>query len=102
MLNFPSFFNAQVGGYEIDQSLRFNNAQLSRTPSSAGNRRTFTFSVWLKRSGISAISGFFSAFSSIENRDVFRFDSSDEFRIFFNETTSGNIFSNAKHRDTSA
>jgi hypothetical protein len=94
--------SGQGGAYEIEQSLRFNNAQLSRTPSSAGNRRTFTFSIWLKRSEISAIGGFFSAFSSIEQRDVFRFDSSDEFRIFFNETTSGNIFSNAKHRDTSA
>ena len=24
MLNFPSFFNAKAGGYEIEQSLRFD------------------------------------------------------------------------------
>jgi hypothetical protein len=30
MLNFPSFFNAQVGGYEIEQSLRFNPADSAR------------------------------------------------------------------------
>ena len=38
-------------GHTIDQSLRFNDddsAYLSRTPSSASNRRTFTFSAWIK------------------------------------------------------
>ena len=37
--------------HTIDQSLRFNDddsAYLSRTPSSASNRRTFTFSAWIK------------------------------------------------------
>ena len=37
--------------YSVDRSLRFNrddNAYLSRTPSSAGNRKTFTFSAWVK------------------------------------------------------
>jgi hypothetical protein len=51
MLNFPSFFNAQVGGYEIDQSLRFNSADsayLNRTPASEGNRKTWTWSGWVK------------------------------------------------------
>ena len=44
-------------GYEIDQSIRFNDndsAYLSRTPSSAGNRRTFTFSCWVKRANITS------------------------------------------------
>ena len=43
--------NSVSGGYEIDNSLRFNNddsARLTFTPSSAGNRRTFTVSVWIK------------------------------------------------------
>ena len=38
-------------GYEIEQSLMFNaadTAHLKRTPSSAGNRRTFTLSAWIK------------------------------------------------------
>ena len=37
--------------YTIDQSLRFNrgdSAYLSRTPTSAGNQKTFTVSFWLK------------------------------------------------------
>ena len=43
--------------FEIDQSIRFNDndsAYLSRTPSSAGNRRTFTFSCWVKRANITS------------------------------------------------
>ncbi len=38
-------------GYSIDQSIRFNrddSAYLTRTPSSASNRRTFTLSFWWK------------------------------------------------------
>ena len=45
--------NGAVGGYSIDNSLRFNrdidNASLTRTPSSASNRKTWTFSAWVKR-----------------------------------------------------
>ena len=39
------------GGYTIDQSIRFNDddtAYLTRTPSSNGNRQTFTWSGWVK------------------------------------------------------
>ena len=39
-------------GYNLNNSLRFrlsNSAQLSRTPTVAGNRRTFTKSFWIKR-----------------------------------------------------
>jgi len=42
-------------GYDIDNSLRLNDndsAYLSRTPTTAGNSRTFTFSAWVKRGNI--------------------------------------------------
>ena len=42
-------------GYEIENSLRFNNPDdpnLSTTFGSAGNRRTFTISAWVKRGNI--------------------------------------------------
>ena len=45
-----SFYNGVA-----TQSLRFNDndsAYLSRTPSSASNLRTFTFSAWIKRSNL--------------------------------------------------
>ncbi len=44
--------NSASGGYDIDNSLKFeqdNSEQIHFTPSSAGNRRTWTFSCWLKR-----------------------------------------------------
>ena len=42
-----------AGGYEVDNSLRFNSGSsdyLERTPASASNRKTFTLSFWIKRS----------------------------------------------------
>jgi hypothetical protein len=42
----------QGGAYNIDRSLRFRSsasAYLSRTPASAGNRKTWTWSSWVKR-----------------------------------------------------
>ena len=47
-------------GYTIDQSLRFNDddsAYLSWTPSSAGNRKTWTFSCWVKRGDMNVGAG---------------------------------------------
>ena len=52
--------------YEIDQSLMFNRADtpsLARTPSSAGNRRTWTFSVWIKRMKLQTAHAFFAAYA---------------------------------------
>jgi hypothetical protein len=51
------------GGYEIDNSLRFNDDStdyLSKTFGSAGNQKTMTFSLWTKRSFIG--SGFKTIF----------------------------------------
>jgi hypothetical protein len=45
--------NSLTGGYEVDNSLRFNSGSsdnLTRTPATAGNRQKFTISVWVKRS----------------------------------------------------
>ncbi len=44
--------DAAAGGYTISRSLRFNSADsayLSRTPASAGNRKTWTWAGWVKR-----------------------------------------------------
>ena len=50
------------GGYVIEKSLRFNpgdNAHLDRTPSSAGNQRTFTIAFWAKLCDISSNTNYF-------------------------------------------
>lgn len=90
--------------HEINSSVRFyNNTQLSRTPSSTGNMRTWTFSAWVKRSKFasSAYDGVFSAGSGGTNRDVLYFDNNDKLR--YNGYTSSsydwNYTSTQKFRD---
>jgi hypothetical protein len=45
----------------IDGSLKFDGGYLTRTPSSVGNRRTFTWSAWIKRSDVSSRSAVWGA-----------------------------------------
>ena len=62
-------------GYDVDNSCRFNNDSsdnLNRTPSSASNRRTFTFSTWFKLSGTDG--SFISAGTDISNGPLFIID----------------------------
>ena len=69
------------GGYEIDQSIRFNktdNSGLTVTPS-AGNRDLFTLSVWFKL-GLT---------TSTEYRTLFCADTSNTFQITFLPTANG-------------
>ena len=60
--------NSVSGGYEIDNSLRFNGGSsdsLTRTPATTGtSRRIMTFSFWTKRSGFETTSAYrlFSTF----------------------------------------
>jgi hypothetical protein len=54
--------NSITGGYEVDNSLRFDDGSsdtLTRTVSTAGNRKTFTYSGWIKRGIVSAGYGLF-------------------------------------------
>jgi hypothetical protein len=60
----PVGFGSALGGYQIERSLRFNSADsayLNRTPGSAGNRRTWTWSGWVKKAKVSSVMGFLSA-----------------------------------------
>ena len=77
------------GAYQVSRSLRFNagdSAYLNRTPASAGNRKTWTWAGWVKRSG-SGSTGIFGAGGSGDT-DYFgvSFDSSDKFSIGGNLT----------------
>jgi hypothetical protein len=76
-------------GYNLTNSLRFrasNSAFLSRTPASAGNRRTWTWSGWVKRGQISiANNGIFSAGTSFgtnnNNLETISFPAADTLEI---------------------
>ena len=59
--------NAAGGSLQVDRSLRFNSADsayLDRTPSSAGNRKTWTWSGWVKRNKLTDTQGIFEAYVS--------------------------------------
>ena len=58
---------AGATGYQISRSLRFNiadSATLSRTPGTAGNRKTWTWSGWIKRSALGAATFFQAGYNS--------------------------------------
>ena len=60
-------------GFDIDQSLRFDDGRttyLARTPLSAGNRKTFTFSAWVKRSTITVQQTLMSVNSANNNSGI--------------------------------
>ena len=75
--------------YEIDQSLMFADAdspKLRRTPSSEGNRKTFTFSTWCKRSSLADWHTLFGAYVSVGSPDdshyfYFGFTDGDALRV---------------------
>ena len=102
--------NSAVAEFAIDNSLRFNDddgADLSRTPSSDGNRKTFTFSAWLKLGNIpSGDYDFFSANTTNNFNDVMRIRSDDSLQISATvsaDTDNGYKFrSDMKFRDPSA
>ena len=86
-------------GYEISNSLRFNDADnphLTRTPSSSGNRRTWTMSCWFKKceTGLNH-----TLFSTTGTQDI-RF-TSDERILVYGESKSI-LNTNRKFRDPSA
>jgi len=102
--------DASTGFYDftIDQSLRFedgDSAYLSRTPSSATNRTTWTWSVWIKRGNLSYSSAnMFGAYYDADDFEYVRFDSDDCIRYTYYVTGSVQnlLKTSASFRDTSA
>ena len=72
-----------AGGFKIERSLRFNNddsAYLNRAVSSNGNRRTWTWSCWIKRSGLADRQEIFAAGN--DGTDFF-FDANDKLNFYY-------------------
>ena len=78
---FPTIMPANsVSGYEIDNSLRFNDGDspsLNDTQS-GGNRRIWTFSAWVKRSQLGTNQVIFNSGTNDSNYFVFNFNSGDQ------------------------
>ena len=99
--------SGQSTGYDIDQSLRFDDGDtpyLSRTPGSVGNQKTWTWSCWVKRGNMGSFYPFFEAYSAGSNKCYIAFDSNDNLKIQ-NTTSSSDTLdlrTSAKYRDPSA
>ena len=102
MVSFILPGNSASSSYEVANSLRFDSGSsdaLTQTPSSSGNRKTFTISLWTKPSSVSQQQMFLSA-----DNNQFGFENNGV--IFFYENNSGTekpyIRFEPKHRDPSA
>jgi hypothetical protein len=95
--------SAADDGYAIERSLRFNSADsayLSRTPASAGNRKTWTWAGWVKRSGLGSTQHFLGANN---NGFVAGFGSGNELLLYdFSGSFNINLNTSQVFRDPSA
>jgi len=101
----PVGISGEAGAYQIERSLRFNSADsayLSRTFGSAGNRRTWTWSGWVKRSATGARQFLFSTGTSGSNYGHFMIDSDDKLYYVQEATTLYRIGTTALYRDYGA
>jgi hypothetical protein len=93
-------------GYQIERSLRFNSADssfLSRTPASVGNRKTWSWAGWVKRTVGSSDDELFSSDSS--DGFVIRFVGSTSAIRVYSNSGGGlqlNLITSAVYRDPSA
>ena len=98
--------------FEIEQSLRFNqgdSAYLSRTPASASNRKTWTFSAWCKKSSLANVSPraantLFDAYVDNDNRLRLYFDDTGPLSVYgkIGGSITMRMLTNAFYRDFSA
>ena len=97
---------ASASGYTIERSLRFNSADsayLNRTPSSAGNRKTWTWSGWVKRSSFSSNHHLMRVNAGLETAIRFRAeDNSLHFYTFNGSSNTSDLRTTAVFRDPSA
>jgi len=90
-------------GYQISRSVRLRSsasAYLNRTPASAGNRKTWTWSGWVKRGRLSVTNYLFSA-PSTSSSSIF-FSGVDRFHVTGASGAQFNLETTSVYRDISA
>ena len=92
-------------GYDVANSVRLNRGDspyFQRTPSSASNRRTWTWSGWIKRSNLGTIQTLFNG-SDGSYPEIFYFNSDDTF-IYHHDISGSDykLISSQVFRDVSA
>ena len=105
MFTFPvAHFGGELS-FTIPQSIRFNDddsAFLTRTPGSEGNRRTFTFSTWVKFATLKADAVLFSSWvsSGASSYQILVIDS--DFRMRVADHSANYLITTQKFRDVGA
>ena len=92
------------GGYDINNSLRLRSsasAYLNRTPASAGNQKTFTWSGWVKRGTLGSAGCLFGGGTSAAAYSEIYF-AGDNFAFYNNLNSTANVNTTAVFRDPSA
>jgi hypothetical protein len=100
------------GGYQISRSLRFNSADsayLNRTPASATNRKTWTWSAWVKRSALLTTNVPQNLFGARNGggspSTLFRYDdgtTATATGLLFQDDNGATLRTTAQYRDVSA
>ena len=98
---FPIAGGNESKGFEVSNSLRFNagdSAKLTRTQT-AGNRKTFTFSGWIKRSRLGDRQAIISSSIDGSNESFLWFDTADELFAKESNEATFELRTNRKFRD---
>ena len=100
--------DSALGGQLIGGSLRFNRVSssvgtyLSRTPSSAGNQKTYTVSVWVKRSSIGSTHPIFNRYTDNNESGFLGLYLNSDNNIYFTGWSTVYLKTNRLYRDTNA
>jgi hypothetical protein len=93
-------------GYQISRSVRLRSsasAYFNRTPGSASNRKTWTWSGWVKRGSLASAQVLFAGVSAGSNATILRFsDSTINFYNYASTAYNGELQTTAVYRDASA
>ena len=99
--------NQGDSAYKIERSLRFNDndsAYLSRTPSSAGNRKTWTWSGWVKKAVAGTDLRLFDCSASSTDQASIKYLDTDKIQVFDRNSGTFNLHlqTSAVFRDSAA
>jgi len=106
MVSFILPGNSATGGYNVANSLRFDDGSsdnLTKTPSSDGNKRTWTWSGWVKKSKVPQWGGLFQAGNSTNITDIYFYsDGTLTVRDWNGSSLAMYLITNRLFRDPSA
>jgi len=101
----PSNSISAVGGFAVDNSLRFDDGSsdyLSRTPSSTGNTKKFTISFWCKRSALGTDQDIFHVYPGSGERSQILFSFDDTLQVELEAANVNKLVTSRVFRDPSA